>query len=324
MGLPVKAQQALTRGALVLDGQTLAPDLHLMLTLQKIARKGDLAGADIRRGRASLLENARLIGGRQPIGAIRDLSVADLPARLYEPSKRSGDGLLIFFHGGGFVYGDLDSHDAPCRVLAEESGVRVLSVAYRVGPEAPFPTAFDDTEAALRWVHEHAEELSVDPAKVGVGGDSAGGNISAYTAIAAARAGIPLAFQLLVYPCTDADRATASLSLFGTDLYLTEESIAFFNETYTPDPVDRTDERLNLLDIDLPTGLAPAYVATAGFDPLRDEGEAYARHLSDAGVQVEMKRYVDQIHGFLNIVGVGRTSRVGVLEIAGRLRVALG
>lgn len=324
MGLPARAQRLVTGRALVLDGQTLAPDLQVMLTLQRIARKGDLAGESIAQGRAAMRTNATLVGGRQPIGSVRDLAVADLPARLYEPTRRGGNGLLVFFHGGGFLYGDLASHDAPCRLLAEESGVRVLAVEYRVGPEAAFPAAFDDAEATLRWVHENADSLDVDPERIGVAGDSAGGNLAAWTAIAAAREGLPLAFQLLVYPCTDADRSTESLRLFGEGLYLTAESIASFNDTYLPRPQDRADERMNLLDIDLPAGLAPAYVATAGFDPLRDEGEDYARRMADAGVEVELKRYVDQIHGFLNILGVGRTSRAAVREIAGRVRGALG
>ncbi|MDQ6523308.1 alpha/beta hydrolase [Nocardioides sp. LHD-245] len=323
MGLPSRVQRLLSGGPLVLDGQTLAADLRLMLTLQRLARKGDLAGEGVVQGRAALRENATLAGGQPAIGSIRDLAVADLPARLYEPSRPVGRGLLLFFHGGGFLYGDLTSHDAPCRVLAESSGVRVLAVEYRVGPEAAFPAAFEDAEAALRWVHEHAAELGVDQDRIGVAGDSAGGNLAAYTAITAARTGLPLAFQLLVYPCTDADRATESLRLFGEGLYLTAEAIASFNDIYLPRPEDQRDERMNLLDIDLPDGLAPAYVVTAGFDPLRDEGEAYARRMADAGAEVELRRYPDQIHGFLNIVGVGRSSRAAVREIAARLRAAL-
>ncbi|GAA3654131.1 alpha/beta hydrolase [Nocardioides ginsengisoli] len=327
MGLPAKAQRALSGRPLVLDGQTLAPDLQLMLALQKLARKGDLRGADVISGRAAMKANAGLVGGRQPIGAVRELTVAGLPARHYLPhgarAVRAGTPLLLFFHGGGFLYGDLDSHDAPCRVLAEESGVPVLSVEYRVGPEAAFPTAFDDAEAALRWVHDNAAELGVDPARIGVGGDSAGGNIAAWTAIVAAREGLPLAFQLLIYPCVDVDRDTESLRLFGEGLYLTAEGMQEFTESYLLTPEDRADDRMNLLDVKLPDGLAPAYVVTAGFDPLRDEGEEYARLLVDAGVEVELRRFVDQIHGFLNIVGVGRSSRAAVLEIAGRLREGL-
>ncbi|TNM44244.1 alpha/beta hydrolase [Nocardioides albidus] len=326
MGLPARAQRLLGGGDLVIDGQTLAPDLRVMLTLQRLARKGDLGGESVAQARASMLEGAVLVGGRQPIGAIRDLAVADRPARLYEPSRPAGSGLLVFLHGGSFLYGDLASHDAPCRLLAEESGVRVLAVEYRVGPEAPFPAAFDDAEAAVRWAHEHAGELGVDPARVGVGGDSAGGNLAAWAAITAARSGLPLAFQLLVYPCVDNGRdsgESGSLRLFGEGLYLTKESIDSANDIYLPGPDDRRDPRVNLLDVDLPAGLAPAHVVTAGFDPLRDEGESYARRMAEAGAEVELRRYADQIHGFLNIVGVGRSSRSAVLEIAARLRAAL-
>ncbi|WP_235535898.1 alpha/beta hydrolase [Nocardioides sp. Root190] len=328
LGLPERVQRRLGGRPLVLDGQTLAADLQLMLLLQKLARKGELGADDLDRGRAAMRTNAGIVGGDQPIGAIRELTVAGLPARHYLPHgarpASSAQGLLVFFHGGGFLYGDLDSHDAPCRVLAETSGVPVLAIDYGLGPEAAFPQGFDDAVAAVRWVVEHADELGADPARIGVAGDSAGGNIAAWAAIASAREGVPLAFQLLVYPCTDPDRQTDSLRLFGEGLYLTAESMEMFNDIYLPTAQARADERVNLLDVDLPSGLAPAYVVTAGFDPLRDEGEAYARRLADAGHEVEMRRYVDQIHGFLNIVGAGRSSRAAVLEIAGRLRAALG
>ncbi|HWJ65495.1 MAG TPA: alpha/beta hydrolase [Nocardioides sp.] len=327
MGLPEKVQRVLAGRPVVLDGQTLAVDLQVMLRLQRLAGKSELGATDVAKGRANMLEGARLVGGDQPIGATRDLTVAGLPARHYLPhgarSASEPRPLLVFFHGGGFLYGDLESHDAPCRVLAEESGVPVLAVEWGLGPERPFPGGFDDAEAALRWVVENAAELGADPQRIGVAGDSAGANVAAWVAIAAARDGIPLAFQLLVYPCTDPDRDTESLRLFGKDLYLTAESIAGFNAAYLLTDADRADQRVNLLDIDLPDGLAPAYVATAGFDPLRDEGEAFARRLADAGHEVELRRYPDQIHGFLNIVGVGRTSRAAVLEIAGRLRAGL-
>jgi acetyl esterase len=328
LGLPERAQRLLGGRPLVLDGQTLAPDLQLMLRLQQLARKGELGAEDLAQGRAAMRTNAGIVGGTQPIGAVRDLTVAGLPARHYLPhgahSASQPQGLLVFFHGGGFLYGDLESHDAPCRVLAEQSGVPVLAVDYGLGPEAAFPQGFDDAVAAVRWVVDHADELGADPARIGVGGDSAGGNIAAWAAIASARAGLPLAFQLLVYPCTDPDRDTESLRLFGEGLYLTAESMTMFNDIYLPTAEARADERVNLLDIELPSGLAPAHVVTAGFDPLRDEGESYARRLADAGCEVDLRRHADQIHGFLNIVGAGRSSRAAVLEIAGRLRAALG
>lgn len=329
LALPEKVQRVLAGRPLVLDGQTLATDLQLMLRVQRLARKRAMVEVpDVALGRADMLANAQVVGGTPPIGAVRDLTVAGLPARHYLPhgphSATTGRPVLLFFHGGGFMYGDLDSHDAPCRVLAEESGVPVLAVEWGLGPERPFPGGFDDAEAALRWLFEHAEELGVDPTRIGVAGDSAGGAVAAWTAIAAARAGLPLAFQLLVYPCTWPGRDTESLRLFGEDLFLTADYMAMVDRTYLPTAEDLTNERVHLLGAELPAGLAPAHVVTAGFDPLRDEGEAYARRLADAGVVMELRRYVDQIHGFLNIVGAGRTSRAAVLEIAGKVRAALG
>jgi acetyl esterase len=231
--------------------------------------------------------------------------------------------LLVFFHGGGWVYGDLDSHDAPCRFMAERSGVRVLSVDYRLAPEDPFPAAYDDAVAAYCWVVENAGSLGADATRLGVGGDSAGGNLAAVTAVEAARQGLPLAFQLLVYPGTDASRKTVSRRLFESGFYLTGEFMDQVLDQYVPDRDQRADWRVSPLLGEVPAGLAPAYVATAGFDPLRDEGEAYARKLADAGVKVELRRFPDQIHGFFNVVGVGRSARRASAEIAARLAAGL-
>ncbi len=177
--------------------------------------------------------------------------------------------------------------------------------------------------AAYRWAQKSADSLGVDPGRMAVGGDSAGGNLAAEVATAAAREGLPLALQLLVYPATDSTRGTRSLELFGEGFYLTQRFIDLASESYLPVVDDRTDPRSSPLFDDVPDGLAPAYVATAGFDPLRDEGEAYARKLADAGVGVELRRFPDQIHGFFNVVGVGRRSRAAVDEIAAALRAGL-
>ena len=230
--------------------------------------------------------------------------------------------LLVYFHGGGFFCGDLDTHDAPCRFLAERSGVRVLAVDYRLAPEHPFPAAYDDAQAAYRWVLEHADELGTTPDRVAVGGDSAGGNLAAGVAIEAAREGLPVAFQLLVYPVTDNDRDTLSSRLFADGFYLSTPFRELASSSYLPDG-QVLDPRASPAYADLPAGLAPALVVTAGFDPLRDEGEAYARLLEEAGATVELRRFADQIHGFLNIVGVGRSARAANTEIAERLRAAM-
>jgi acetyl esterase len=330
LGLPLGLQRRLAGRTVVRDGLSLAPDTQLALRMQQLTGKAGAETLPIPEGREAILEHARLTAGRQPIGAIRDLTVAGLPARLYVPSsgfdapahRRTAGPLLLFFHGGGFMYGDLDSHDAPCRFVAERSGVRVLAIDYRLAPEHPFPAAYDDALAAHRWLVEHADEVGADPARLAVGGDSAGGNLAAVVAIEAARAGLPLAFQLLVYPATDAVRETASADLFSEGFYLTRDFMDLANQHYLAG-ADPRDPRISPRYADLPAGLAPAYVATAGFDPLRDEGEAYARQLRAAGVEVELRRFPGQIHGFFNIVGVGRTSRAANTEIADRLRAAL-
>lgn len=325
LALPEPAQRLAAGRPLQIDGQRLAADTQLLLRLKRLARRHDIALLPIPEARLAQRSETRVAGGRQPIGAVRDLPVGDLRGRLYTPSGPvdGPTGLLVYFHGGSFVLGDLETHDAPCRFLAERAGVRVLAVDYRLAPEHPFPAAYDDAVAATRWAFDNAESLGVDPARIGVGGDSAGGNLAAGAAIAAALDDLPLAFQLLVYPAVDQTRQTRSMDLFADrELYLTRAYIDLA-ECYLPVAADRTDGRASPLFEKIPHDLAPAYVATAGFDPLRDEGEAYARLLCEQGVQVEMHRFPDQIHGFLNVLGIGRSSRAAVAEIAVRLRAGL-
>ena len=325
LGLPEGAQRRLAGRRLTVDGQTLATDIQLMLRLERVVREPSTESLPVAEGRRLLVKHTAIAGGAQPIGAVRDVPVGDRRGRLYAPSKARANGpLLLFFHGGGWVYGDLDSHDPTCRFLAERSGVRVLSVDYRLAPEHPFPAAYDDAVSAYRWVVQHAAALGADPTRLAVGGDSAGGNLAAGVALLAAREGLPLAFQLLVYPGTDASSRTESKRLFGRELYLTEEFMDQVMSWYCPDRAERADPRMSPLLDEVPTGLAPAYVATAGFDPLRDEGEAYARKLADAGAEVELRRFADQIHGFLSVVGVGRTARDASAEVAVALARGVG
>lgn len=321
--LPEGVLRRLAGRPIRLDGQQLATDVQVLLRLMRLSRSRGAETYPVPRGRLAMVEHTAMTAGDQPIGSVRELTVADLPARLYVPTGAPAVGpLLVFLHGGGFVYGDLDSHDAACRHLAERSGVRVLAVDYRLAPEHPFPAAYDDAVAAYRWVLDHTADLGTTPDRVAVGGDSAGGNLAAGVAIEAARDGLPLAFQLLVYPVTDARHETLSFRLFGAGFYLTSDFIELVGGHYLGD-TDRTDPRVSPAYADLPAGLAPALVVTAGFDPLRDEGEAYARKLEAAGASVELRRFPDQIHGFLNIVGVGRSSRAANAEIAERLRAAM-
>ncbi|MGH3361289.1 MAG: alpha/beta hydrolase [Nocardioides sp.] len=324
MGLPEALQRRLCGGALVRDGQTLSSDTRIMLLLSKLVREPGAEELPIEQGRDHLKRQQAMAGGRQSVGAVHELPVGDLPGRLYVPTGAEPAGpVLLYLHGGGWIYGDLDSHDPTCRFLAERAGVRVLSVGYRLAPEHPFPAAYDDAVDAFRWLVKNAESLGGDPHRLAVGGDSAGACLAATTAIEAAHEGLPLAFQLLIYPGTDMRGGTPSRELFGEGLVLTTKFIDLARQSYVPDPDQWADPRVSPLLADLPRGLAPAYVATGGFDPLRDEGEAYARKLADAGVPVELERFSDQIHGFAQILGVGRTSRAATAEIAAKLRAAL-
>ena len=319
MSLPASVQRRLAGRPVEIDGQTLAVDTQLMLRLESVAGPS-VESLPIPRGRIALRDQGVIAGGQPEVGSVRSLTVAGMPARLYVPTGAPAVGpLLLFFHGGGFIYGDLDSHDAPCRLLAERGGVRVLSVAYRLAPEAPFPAAYDDALAAFDWIRANAEELGADPTRLGVAGDSAGGNLAA--GVALARPG-QLAFQLLIYPVTEALGAqTRSRELFKHGFYLTRDFIDLASANYSPE--DPQDPRYAPLYATVHEGVAPAYVVTAGFDPLRDEGEAYAEKLRDAGVKVEQRRFPDQIHGFLNVLSAGRSARAAVEDIARVLSEAL-
>jgi acetyl esterase len=332
MGLPRPLMRVLAGRPVVVDGQVLDTETQWMLRLQRLMREPAVETLPMEQARVAIRRQCRLIGGRQPIGLVRDLSVPgaddEIPARLYVPrgqvaSPRPSP-LLFFVHGGGMMYGDLDSHDALCRFLAERAGVRVLSVDYRLAPEHPFPAAVEDCWASFQWVSEYAEQLGVDPERIAVGGDSAGGYLSAVTAIRAAEAGVPVAYQLLIYPVTNMAERSDSRRLFGEGFFLTTAFMDLAEASYLREHHDRRDPRISVYFHEtIPADLAPALLATAGVDPLRDEGEAYARLLADHGVSVEMKRYPGFIHGFANVLGVGRSNRAAMAEIAVKLKRAL-
>ena len=229
-----------------------------------------------------------------------------IPLRFYRPVRRSDDAstlpVLVYFHGGGWTIGDLDTHDVLCRQLAVFSGCAVVSVDYRMGPENRFPAAIDDCIAATRWVRAHAAELGVDGSQLAVGGDSAGGNLAAVVAIAARNAGdLPIAYQLLIYPATDMRCGHASHQTNGTGYVLEKATIAYYHDNYIDDPKHDLDWRASpLLCSDLST-LPPALVLTAGFDPLRDEGLDYADALVAAGNRAAYVCFERQIHGFITM-----------------------
>ncbi|WP_067433989.1 alpha/beta hydrolase [Nocardioides jensenii] len=327
LGLPLAVKRRLAGRPVVVDAAPLDVDVQLLLRLQKVARETAAETLPIPQGRERLAAQSRLVGGSQPIGSTTDISLAGVPARVYLPTALLDSDerpTLVFFHGGGFIYGAAhDTHDLACRFLAEQSGVQVISVDYRLAPEAPFPAAYDDAVTAWRTVVSRASSLKVDLTRIAVGGDSAGGNLAATVAIAVADDEVAPAWQLLVYPMTDAAGVTESRRLFGEGFFLTTQFIDLALGTYLPNDADRKDPRVSPLLGEIPPTVAPAHVVTAGFDPLRDEGEAYADHLRAAGVAVTHRREPGLIHGFFNTIAVGTSNPAAVADIASRLAIAL-
>jgi acetyl esterase len=262
-----------------------------------------------------------------PIGKVEDRTIpgpgGELALRIYTPVATSSSVLsgLVFFHGGGFVLGDLDSHDDLCRVLTNESGCRVVSVDYRLAPEHRFPAAVDDCVAATKWVAANAAQLGIDPSRLAVGGDSAGGNLAAVVAQLACTRGPRLAFQLLIYPVAQLGAPdTASMRENAKGYFLEKEGMDWFTRLYAPDKDHRHDPRLSpLLCKDL-SGLPPAYVITAGFDPLRDEGRDYADALDKAGVPVTYVNYPGMVHGFFSMRSFIPKAREAIAAAAAALR----
>jgi acetyl esterase len=261
------------------------------------------------------------------IGAVENLLADPVPLRVYRPlGAAAGAPLptLLYFHGGGWVIGDLDTHDVLCRQLTAEAGMMVVSVDYRLAPEAKFPAAVDDAWAATRWIVANAARLGVDPQRIAVGGDSAGGNLAAVVALMARDAGAPrIAYQVLLYPVTDVGTETGSYRSFADGYLLTRESMTWFFDHYLRSKADAADWRVSPLRAKSLKGVAPALIVTAGFDPLRDEGESYARALCDAGVRVDYICYGGMIHGFAPMGRLIDTGNRAVLHVAASLREAL-
>jgi len=265
------------------------------------------------------------------VASVRDLKIdgpcGAIALRIYHPTGADVASVLpalVYFHGGGWVVGDLDTHDTLCRELANGAGCVVVSVDYRLAPEHPFPAALDDAIAATQWVRAHAAELQIDARRLAVGGDSAGGNLAAVVAIAARDSGDQaIAFQLLIYPATDLNCASLSYVENGEGYLLTREMMAYYIAQYVPDAAQRNDWRASpLMHPDL-SNLPPALVLTAGFDPLRDEGAAYARRLTESGNEASHVCFERQIHGFILMGLVLSEARTAVALCAAELKRAL-
>ncbi|HET6949490.1 MAG TPA: alpha/beta hydrolase [Acidimicrobiales bacterium] len=269
-------------------------------------------------------------GSRAEMASVRDLVApgpgGDVPVRVYVPTADPGPRpVLVYFHGGGWVIGSVETHESPVRALAAASGLTVVSVDYRLAPEHPFPAPLDDCLAAVRWVVANATDLDVDPARLAVGGDSAGGNLAAVVAQQLRGADRAPRFQLLVYPVTDGEMAHASMVENAEGYFLTAPTMAWFWDQYVGSG-DRTDPLASPLHAgdEALAGVAPALVITAEFDPLRDEGEAYAARLEAAGVRVTASRYDGMIHGFFSMGDLVPEGKAAIDEAAEALRAALG
>ncbi len=286
------------------------------------ARGRPLNEHTVGRARAAFEEFPPLVDVRfVDLARVEDRFIAgphgEIPIRIYTPSHAESAPVLVWFHGGGFVVGSLESHDQVLRHIAKESGAIVVAVDYRLGPEHRFPAGHDDALFATRWVLENARSFGGDPSRIAVGGDSAGGSLTASTCIALRDAGgaTPI-FQVLVYPATDLRRASESHRTLANDFLLTDELIAWFMAHYLRGKADESNAVGSPLLATSLAGLPAAFVVTAGFDPLRDEGEAYAARLKESGVLVEAHTEPTLFHGYLQMGGVVPAARAGLDVIA--------
>jgi acetyl esterase len=265
-------------------------------------------------------------GEPEPVYAVSDRDADGVPVRVYQPSPDEPLPIVVVLHGGGWVIGSMEDYDRTARQLANASGAIVVSVDYRSAPEHPFPAPLDDCWTALQWTATHAAGLGGDPARLAIGGDSAGGNLAAVCALRARDAGGPdLALQVLVYPVTDCDFGTASYRENGVGYFLDAEQMEWFFDCYTEggktDPARWEISPLRAPDLH---GVTPALVITGEYDPLRDEGEAYAARLADAGVAVEARRYDAMVHGFFGCPAAFDAAREVMTQVGAALRRAFG
>jgi acetyl esterase len=299
--------------------------------LDQLAARGDppVTALTPQEARAQMVQATARLGEPPAIARVEALTVPGpggaIPVRILAPQGKAPLPALVYFHGGGWVVGSIDTHDALCRALANAAGVTVVSVDYRLAPEHKFPAAAEDAYAATAWVAAHAAEIGVDPARLAVGGDSAGGNLATVVALMARERGGPrLVYQILIYPITDFNLETASYRENADGYFLTREAMAWYWGHYLANEADGQHPYASPLRASDLRGLPPALVITAEFDPLCDEGEAYAARLAAAGVPVTLTRYDGMIHGFLRRPVQLDRARGALVEAAAALERAFG
>jgi acetyl esterase len=297
----------------VVDGQTLDPHVQLVRALRRRRNPYGLCGPSLEAARARFRRETHVFQWpRTPVASVRDLNAGRLRVRHYAPD---GPGpLTVYLHGGGYTIGDLDTHDEPCRILCREARTHVLAVDYRLAPEHPFPAALDDALHAFRWVQGHAAELGGGP--VAIGGDSAGANLATVVA-RLTRGDRPPAAQFLVYPPTDSVTERPGQALFGAGYFLDQADRDDFTRFYLDGTgVAPGDPRVSPLHARDLGGMAPTLVVSAGFDLLRDEGEAYAAALLEAGTPTRLLRVAEHGHGFIHMTGVSPGARAAMVRVA--------
>jgi acetyl esterase len=310
---------------------TMAPETRrLMELLEANYPRGEVLGAAEARRR--LAESVKpIVGTGEPVAKVEDTTIpgpaGELPVRVYWPTTEPDLPVIAFFHGGGFTIGNCDTHDGTSRAIANRSGAIVLSVDYRLAPEDRFPAALDDCFAAATWLAANAASLGGDGSRLAVAGDSAGGNLAAAVALAARdRGGPAIAFQLLVYPVTDLSSGRdrhESQRTNATGYFLTHTQMEWFRRQYLRDEADGENPLASPLVAPDLAGLPPAFVVTAEYDPLRDEGEAYAARLREAGVPTTLRRVDGVFHGFFSMIGLVPGSAEAVDAAGAALRDAL-
>jgi acetyl esterase len=308
----------------------LDPQAETILGLVKQAGLPEFWQLTPDQARGQFASRVQKMEARESIHRTRDQRIpgpgSDIRIRIYWPREANPGELfpcLLWFHGGGFVIGDLDTHDSVCRLLANQADCMVVAVDYRLAPEFKFPAAVEDSHAALRWLALHAREIGADPSQIAVGGDSAGANLATVMAILARDEGHPkLAFQLLIYPCTAPEPETPSHRKFAEGYLLTRNNIVWFYKHYLRSQRDINDFRFAPLAAKDLSDLPPALLLVAGYDPLRDEGVGYAQRLIEAGNRVTLVNYEGMMHGFILAGGVLDAARRAVGQSAAALREA--
>lgn len=330
VAVPARLRDLVLGAPVVKDGHALDRQLQLALSLDTRLRRARAArGRSLPRARRELEVRAAAFAPRVPaLAAVESLQLrgpaGGIAARLYRPRPDPGaQPALIYYHGGGWTLGSLDSHDGICRALAVGVGCVVISVDYRLAPEHRFPAAVEDAEAAFRAAWEDAARLGVDPSRIAVGGDSAGGNLAAVVAQRTREGGPRPRFQLLIYPAVDMTMSMPSIQSLGHGYALERDEMEWFRSQYVPPGTDLRDPRVSPLHAADLRGLPPAFVMTAGFDPLRDEGDAYAARLREAGVAVRHVCYGPLVHGFLNTTGAIHGAGLALDDAVTALREAL-